>query len=86
MDILLKVLMGNDMEPSRKPAVRRLECDDPKIRNKYTLDYDTFIKVRDLRTKMRVLYQTAKSSGKMTKDTETEYESLDKLRRDGANC
>jgi hypothetical protein len=35
LDIRTRVLMGQELEKSRKFAARRLTCDDPRVRNKY---------------------------------------------------
>jgi hypothetical protein len=35
LDIRRRVLMGQELEQSRKFAARRLKCDDPRVRNKY---------------------------------------------------
>jgi hypothetical protein len=48
IDIKVHVLMGKDMEPSKKFAPRRLKCDDPRIRNKYLSEYKMYIEGRDI--------------------------------------
>jgi hypothetical protein len=35
LDIRTRVLMGKDLEQSRKFTAQRLKCDDPRLRNKY---------------------------------------------------
>jgi hypothetical protein len=39
LDIQTRVLMGKDLEQSRKFAARRLKCDDTRVRNKYIKHY-----------------------------------------------
>jgi hypothetical protein len=34
IQIQTRVLMGQELEQSRKFAARRLKCDDPRVRNK----------------------------------------------------
>jgi hypothetical protein len=41
--IQTRVLMGQDLEQSRKFAARRLKYDDPRVRNKYIKHYEQYI-------------------------------------------
>jgi hypothetical protein len=43
IDIKTRVLMGQDLEQSRKFAAGRLKCDDPRVRNKYIKHYEQYI-------------------------------------------
>jgi hypothetical protein len=55
IDILIRVLMGQDLEQPRKFAAQRLKYDDPRVMNKYFKHYDQYIKKRKLQERIRAL-------------------------------
>jgi hypothetical protein len=60
IDIQTIVLMGQELEQSRKFAARRLKCDDPRVRNKYIQHYEQYIENKQLRERIRKLASDAK--------------------------
>jgi hypothetical protein len=52
LDIRTRVLMGLELEQSRKFAARRLKCDDPRARNKYIQHYEQYIEKKQLRERI----------------------------------
>jgi hypothetical protein len=63
LDIQNQVLMGQDLEQSRKFAARWLKCDDPRVRNKYIKHYEQYIEKKQLRERIRKLASDAKELG-----------------------
>jgi hypothetical protein len=49
LDIRTRVLMGQELEQSRKFAPQRLKFDDPRVRNKYIKHYEQYIEKKQLR-------------------------------------
>jgi hypothetical protein len=47
LDIPTRVLMGQELEQSRKFAAQRLKFDDPRVRNKNIQHYEKYIKKED---------------------------------------
>jgi hypothetical protein len=52
-----------ELEQSRKFAARRLKCDDPRVRNKYSKHYEQHIKKKQLQERSRKLASYAKELG-----------------------
>jgi hypothetical protein len=75
--------MGKDMEPSKKFSARRLKCGDSRIRNKYILDYETYIEGRDIQNKARDLQNSMLQDG-WSEGRAQEYKNLDELREVGS--
>jgi hypothetical protein len=80
LDIRTILLMGHELEKSRKFAARRLKCDDPRVRNTYIKHYGQYIEKKKLRERSRKLASDAKELG-LTKKQAQEYEQLDALRK-----
>jgi hypothetical protein len=78
IEIRTRVLMGQELEQSRKFAARRLKCDDPRVRNKYIKHYEQYIEKKQLRKKIRKLASNAKELG-LTQQQAQYYEQLDAL-------
>jgi hypothetical protein len=74
--------MGQDLEQSKKFAARRLKCDDPIVRNKYSEHYEQYIEKKQLRERSRKLASDAKELV-LTQQQAQEYEQLDALRKKG---
>jgi hypothetical protein len=80
LDIRTRVLMGQDLEQSRKFAARRLKCNDPRVRNKYIKHYKKNIEKKQLRDRSRKLASDDKELG-LTQQQAQEYEQLDALQK-----
>jgi hypothetical protein len=80
LDIRTMVLMGQELEQSRKFAARWLKCDDPRVRNKYMQHYEQYIEKKQLRERIRKLASGAKELG-LTQQKAQEYEQLDALQK-----
>jgi hypothetical protein len=78
LDIRTRVLMGQELEQSRKFAAQLLKCDDPRVRNKYIKHYEQYIEKKQLRERSRKLASDAKELG-LTQQQAQEYEQLDAL-------
>jgi hypothetical protein len=55
IDIKLHILMGKGIEPSKKFAARLVKCDDPRIRNNYISDHETYVEGHDIGNKAQEL-------------------------------
>jgi hypothetical protein len=77
--------MGKDMEPSKKCASRRLTCDDPRIRNKYISNDETYIKRRDIRNEERELQNSMLKDGWSERNAQ-KYEKLHELQQVGVEA
>jgi hypothetical protein len=82
LDIRTRVLMGQDLEQSRKFAARRLKCDNPRVRNKYIKHYEQYIEKKQLRERSRKLAADDKKL-RLAQQQAQEYEQLDALRKKG---
>jgi hypothetical protein len=60
IDIRTQVLMGQDLEQSRKFTARWLKCDDPIVRNKYIKYCEQYVEKKKLRERIRKLAADAK--------------------------
>jgi hypothetical protein len=82
IEIRTRVLIGQELEQSRKFAARWLKCDDPIVRNKYINHYGQYIEKKQLRERSRKLESDGKELG-LTQQQAQEYEQLDALRKKG---
>jgi hypothetical protein len=82
IDIRTRVLMGQDLEHSRKFAERQLKCDDPRARIKYIKHYEQYIEKKQPHERSRKLAADDRELG-IAKQQAQEYEQLDALRKKG---
>jgi hypothetical protein len=80
LDIQTRVLMGQDLEQSRKFAAQRLKNDDPRVRSKYIKHYEQYIEKKKLHKRSRKLASDARELG-LNQQQAQEYEQLGTLRK-----
>jgi hypothetical protein len=78
LDIGTRVLMGQNLEQSRKFASQWLKCDDPRVSNKCIAHYEQYLEKKQLRERNRKLAADAKELG-LAQQQGQEYEQLDVL-------
>jgi hypothetical protein len=73
LDIRTRVLMGKDLEQSRKFSARWLKYNDPRVRNKYIKHNEQYIEKKQLLERIRKLSADAKELD-LTQQQTQEYE------------
>ena len=80
IDVTMSNLCGNKMAPVSHPHARRLKCNDPKVQNKWTKLYTTFLNERNAIKRAYALQEQI--SIPLPQEYVEEYEKIRRIRQD----